>query len=97
MNGIVKEDWAQYIDGAFAHRWSHGISVKFDNGWGVSVISGSGAYCTPGKTYEVAILKDDKIDYDNPVSGTMGVLGWQRPDQVREILAKVRDLPVHLR
>ena len=31
--------------------------LKFDNGYGVSVLSGDGALATPEKPYEVAVIK----------------------------------------
>ena len=60
-----------------------------DNGYGVSIISGSSAYCC-NDTYEVAILKDDEITYDTEF--TDNVLGHQSPADIDELLINLAKL-----
>lgn len=57
--------------------------IEFDNGYGISVISGQKAYCDKG-TFEVAILKNGRIAYDTKL--TYDVLGWQTPKDIDRIM-----------
>lgn len=59
---------------------------QFSNGYGVSVVDGKYAYCDNG-TYEVAILKNDEICFNTPL--TNDVLAYQTPEQIDEILKEV--------
>ena len=60
-----------------------------DNGYGVSIINGSSAYCG-NDTYEVAVLKDDEITYDTEF--TDDVLGHQSPKDIDELLINLAKL-----
>jgi hypothetical protein len=63
----------------------------FDNGYGVSVITGSMFYTNPNTPYEVAILKEGVgITYDTHI--TDDVLGWQTASEVSEIMRQVQEL-----
>ena len=42
--------------------------MYFDNGYGVSVLIGNYFYRNGVDTYELAVLKDEYLDYDNPVA-----------------------------
>jgi len=68
--------------------------MKFDNGYGVSVITGKGAYSTETQPYEVAILFNDSICYSTSL--TDDVLGYQDEDMVTEIMKRVQELPNEL-
>lgn len=61
----------------------------FDNGYGISVITGGMSYTTSG-TYEIAVLKDGRICYDTPI--TNDVIGHLSPDEVTEIMLKIQNL-----
>lgn len=58
----------------------------FPNGYGISVIDGTGAYCTRG-TYEVGITYEDHLTYNTPL--TNDVLADQTPEEINEILATI--------
>ena len=65
----------------------------FRNGYGVSVITGAGAY-SDDNTYELAVLKgnakDSELTYDTPI--TSDVLGWQSPEDITNAMAQVQAL-----
>lgn len=42
--------------------------LNFDNGYGVSVIQGEGAYTSNKEEYELAVLKDDGLCYDTNIT-----------------------------
>lgn len=63
----------------------------FDNGFGVSVITGSLFYTSAEGPYEVGILHNDKLTYDTDI--TDDVLGYQTEADVTAILARVEALP----
>lgn len=66
----------------------------FDNGFGVSVISGHLFYCSEEAPYEVAILKDIEENYELccDTDLTDDVLGYNTEDDVTEIMKKVQEL-----
>ena len=66
--------------GGTCSRW------EFDNGYGISVVHGPLFYCDD-TTYEVAILKDNLITYDTPL--TNDVLGYQTPEDINNILKEL--------
>ena len=60
----------------------------FPNGWGVSVITGKGAY----GGLELAVLRDGDLHYANPVA--LGdVRGYLTEDAVEALMAEVRAWP----
>jgi hypothetical protein len=64
--------------------------MKFDNGYGVSVLIGKCFFSNGVDTYEVGILKDDYLCYDTYITGD--VLGYQDEEEVTEIMIKVQEL-----
>lgn len=65
--------------------------VTFNNGYGASVITGWGTYTTPDKPYEVAIMQDDVLCYDTPI--TDDVIGHCTASRVTELLNEIESLP----
>ena len=65
--------------------------LDFPNGYGVSVLFGSGFYSNGIDTYELAVLKDGKLYYDTAI--TNDVMGWLSKDEVSEVMEKVQNLP----
>ena len=63
--------------------------IKFENGYGVSVLFGEIFYSDGVDTYEVGILKDGNLCYDTYI--TDDVLGYQDEDEVTEIMRKVQE------
>lgn len=64
---------------------------QFENGYGASVIRNPLSYGGPEGFYELAVLKDGEINYKTPI--TNDVIGWLDPDEVEELLDKIKALP----
>ncbi len=64
-------------------------SITFDNKYGVSVITGDGAYQSEGN-YEVAVLYDDQLCYSTDI--TDDILSHQSVEDVNEIMSKLQQL-----
>lgn len=67
-----------------------GYRFSFDNGYGASIIKGTGSYGYPDK-WELAILKDGSLCYDSGICDD--VIGWQTDEQIEELLNKIKELP----
>lgn len=68
--------------------------IFFENGYGVSVITGDHSYTNKARPFEVAILKGNKdhnnLCYDTDL--TSDVIGYNTQDMVEELLLKVKSL-----
>ena len=64
--------------------------LEFDNGYGVSVITGYGAYGNAESPYEIAILKEGSLCYDTPI--TNNVIGYNTAEEVTEYMKKIQKL-----
>jgi hypothetical protein len=64
--------------------------MEFDNGYGVSVICGFGAYGNTDAPYELAILKNGSLCYDTEI--TRDVIGYLTPDDVTKYMKQVQEL-----
>ena len=66
---------------------------EFSNGWGLSVVSDQQfSYADNEFPYEVALMQNGEIIYDNPIAPD-GVRGYLTADDVVDILQEVRALP----
>jgi hypothetical protein len=63
-------------------------TIDFDNGRGASVVCASFSYGGKNGLYELAVLNDDGITYDTPI--TNDVIGWLRPQDVTDVLIKIQ-------
>jgi hypothetical protein len=63
--------------------------IGFDNGWGVSVVIGPYTYGGKDGLYELAVLNNDQIHYDNPVANG-DVVGYLRPEDVTDAMAVIQ-------
>ena len=54
--------------------------MRFDNGYGISVVKGNMFYSNGVDTYEVGILKEGVLCYDTPI--TDDVIGYVSADEV---------------
>jgi len=71
-----------------------GIQAKmlFNNGYGVSVINGGGAYTKGDDEYELAVYgRGGEMCFDTPI--TDDVLGHLSADEVSEVMVRVAALP----
>lgn len=65
--------------------------IEFDNGYGASVVCTPYTYGGDKGLYEIAVLDSDgKLTYDTPV--TNDVIGYLRPEDVTDVLAKIQQL-----
>lgn len=64
--------------------------LEFDNGYGISVISGYGAYGSTVAPYELAVLKDGELCYDTEI--TSDVIGYLTADKVTEYMKQIQEL-----
>lgn len=65
--------------------------IYFDNGYGASVVSHTFSYGGSQGLYEIAVLKEDDITYDTPI--TSDVVGHLTEDEVTEVLKQIQQLP----
>ena len=87
MHPILLDAKSQDTKEIFAN--SKHAAMEFENGYGVSVIFGE-QFCSNGiDTYEVAIIKDNHVCYDTPL--TDNVLAYQNENEVTEIMRKVQE------
>ena len=65
--------------------------LTFDNGWGVSVISGDFASSSADAPYELAVIGvDGGLHYDNDVAQG-GVRGYLTADEVEECMKRIQE------
>lgn len=62
--------------------------VSFSNGYELSLVQGWGMHCDEG-TYEVAVIKDEKLDYTHTEGD---VLGYQSPEEVLSLATLISNL-----
>jgi len=63
---------------------------EFPNGYGASIVQGTGAYSNGTDTYELAVLRDGHLCYTTPI--TSDVLGHLSEQEVRDTLQAIHDL-----
>ena len=65
--------------------------IKFDNGYGASVVRTKSSYGGAAGLYELAVLdKEGGVSFNTSVTGD--VLGWLKEDDVTEALQKIEAL-----
>lgn len=64
--------------------------INFDNGYGASVVKSVYSYGGNQDLYELAVIKDDAICYDTPI--TDDVLGYLTEDDVTKYLSQIQNL-----
>jgi hypothetical protein len=65
--------------------------IYFDNGFGASIVSHTFSYGGKSGLYELAVLKDDELHYDNPIANG-DVRGFLTEDAVTELLSQIEKL-----
>ncbi len=65
--------------------------IHFENGFGASVVSHSYSYGGKDGLYELAVLFEDEIHYDNPVAGG-DVRGYLTEEEVNDLLIQIQKL-----
>ena len=64
--------------------------INFDNGYGASVIKSPFSYGGNQDLYELAVIKDNAICYDTPI--TDDVIGYLTEDDVTKYLCQIQEL-----
>lgn len=65
-------------------------TMQFDNGYGVQVLLGTNYYSNGKDTYEIAVLKNGKIDYNAPFTGDE--LDYRLSNEVTDIMIRIQQL-----
>ena len=65
--------------------------IHFDNKFGASIVSHTFSYGGKEGLYELAVLFEDEIHYDNPVAQG-DVKGYLTEDEVSELLIQIQNL-----
>lgn len=65
--------------------------IHFDNGYGASVVSHTFSYGGKDGLYELAVLKNGDLHYDNPVAGG-DVRGYLTEQEVNDLLIQIQQL-----
>lgn len=65
--------------------------IYFDNGYGASVVSHTFSYGGKEGLYELAVLFNDELHYDNPVAGG-DVRGYLTEEEVSDLLIQIQQL-----
>jgi hypothetical protein len=67
--------------------------MKFDNGYGVSVVKSDYSYGGRAGLYELAVLDSDgDVCYDTHI--TDDVLGFLKPEDVSKHMIEIQELPI---
>ena len=74
------------MDSFHYNEWAR---LYFDNGWGVSVVRGERTYGGSNGLYELAVLRDGDLHYENDVAKG-DVVGWLRPEDVTDAMKLVQ-------
>ena len=64
--------------------------INFDNGYGASIVQSPYSYGGDDDLYELAILKNNDICYDTPI--TDDVIGYLSEEQVTDYLHQIQKL-----
>jgi hypothetical protein len=65
--------------------------IQFDNGYGVSVVKTPYSYGGSKGLYELAVLKDGEIHYDNPIANG-DVVGYLQEKDVTDAMCVIQKL-----
>jgi hypothetical protein len=65
--------------------------IHFDNGYGASVVSHTFSYGGKTGLYELAVLKDNEINYNNHIADG-DVRGYLTEDAVTDLLIQIQKL-----
>lgn len=65
-------------------------TTDFDNGYGASVIRNAFSYGGSVGLYELAVVKDGQLHYDNPVANG-DVVGYLDEEEVSELLIEIQN------
>lgn len=79
----------QYYSSSFYGKKAR---MKFDNGYGISVVSNTSSYGGNMGLYEIAVLGNNgELVFDTPI--TDDVIGWLSESDVSRIMKEIQQLP----
>jgi hypothetical protein len=87
---MIKFENLEFKDIGDSFRHGKVSRVHFDNGYGASVVSHNFSYGGKEGLYELAVLKDNDICYDTPI--TNDVIGYLTEEDVTDILIQIQSL-----
>jgi hypothetical protein len=92
MLGNIKA-LAPYADHYWGETGAYFNRIKFENGYGASIVSHQHSYGGHEGLFEVAVIdaKTEELVYDTPI--TSDVMGHLTFAEVAEILEKIKSLP----
>ena len=64
--------------------------IDFDNGYGASVIKNAFSHGGYAGFYELAVVKDGQLHYDNPLADG-DVVGWLEEEEVSGLLIEIQN------
>ena len=88
FDDLVFEEYPIAIDTIPDYKDAKQAVLNFDNGYGVSVLLGKCFYSNGVNTYELAVLKDDRICFTTSI--TDDVIGHISSDEVTDIMIRVQ-------
>jgi hypothetical protein len=98
MTDLILADWSKYIVGASVCNGggANQVVLRFDNGYGASVIRGGISYGAKYGLFELAVVTFDNngahhLCYDTPI--TDDVLGNLDSQEVISLFAQIQALP----
>jgi len=85
----MSNDFLTRVDGIFnQNTGSIHWYEEFENGYAVSVVAGPNTYGGDQGLFELAVMKDGEIHYNNPVSRG-DVRGYLNKDEVNDLVETV--------
>lgn len=88
MKTFTNLDFEIFSDGLKSGKKTR---IEFENGWGASVVSHDYSYGGKDGLYELAVLFDNEINYDNPIAGG-DVRGYLTEEEVTDLLIQIQNL-----
>lgn len=86
----INAELQKYLQGTNPAHDGIQYVFKFDNNYGASVIRHQYSYGGLKGLWEIAVLKDDELDYTSPI--TNDIVGWLDQDGVTDTLFQISKL-----
>jgi len=64
-------------------------TIEFENGFGASIITDYPFYSRGDAPYELGVLHNGRLHYDNPVADG-DVVGYQTKEQIEKLLERIK-------
>ena len=87
--GKNEDDYMNTLQKTLTDAPNTHIKVKYENGYGASVVRNPNSYGYP-HCWELAVTKDDELCYSTEI--TNDVMGWLTTEEIAPILLKIKTL-----